>query len=110
MTSIKSAVVNGHLLSFFCLQFSVAEDINCIEELRPGVFEPRVREQPLHLWKFMRFHSPNVTRAQERSLAGYTRLREDIQSTLAAGRMYPWVALTRLSSDWVTGCPIYHRL
>lgn len=99
MTRIKSAIVNGHLLGFFCLELSTGEDVVDIVEKPPGVFTSRVRRQQLHLWKFMRFHSQEVTRAQEHSLGRYDQLRADIRAALDTGNFYPWVLLVRLSPE-----------
>jgi len=97
MTRIKSAVVNGHLLGFFCLEFSIEEDVINVEQSLPGVFKTSIFQKQLHLWKFMRYHSQEVTLAQERSLVLYSQLQEDIRSSLATSPSYPWALLARLN-------------
>ena len=51
MSRIKAAIVNGHLLGFFCLELSSGEDVIDIEEQRvrggegAGVFKMKVHSE-----------------------------------------------------------------
>ncbi|EXJ91780.1 hypothetical protein A1O3_00330 [Capronia epimyces CBS 606.96] len=124
MTRIKAAMVNGHLLGFFCLDFSTEEEVTDVEEggmgmgmgmrgadmaktgLRHGAkgngvfqFQTKVRREQRYLWQYMRFHNQELAMARERSLARHRQLQGDIRSALATGPCYPWVLLTRLNPD-----------
>ncbi|OQU96383.1 hypothetical protein CLAIMM_02472 isoform 1 [Cladophialophora immunda] len=105
MTRIKAAIVNGALLGFFCLELSSDEDVVSIEEdKRPsgegkGVFSSTVRRERRHLWAHMRFHSPEVALARERSLERYREHRAAIRTSLATEPLYPWAELARLRPE-----------
>lgn len=97
MTRIKSAMVNSHLLGFFCLELSIDEDMVNVEQSSLGVFKTSTVREQLHLWKFMRHHSQEVTMAQRRSVALYSQLQGEIRSSLATSLSYPWTLLARLN-------------
>jgi dsRNA-specific ribonuclease len=65
MTQIKAALVKANTLGFLCLDFSYSKSAIDIQQDAAGGFREIPTMQQLHIWKFMRHHSREITAAQK---------------------------------------------
>lgn len=97
----KSAVVNGHILSYFCLRMSTTVDAVMPRPAAAGgggEIEETTEAQVIHLWKCLLHSSPKVLEDQLNAATRFAAWSEDIETSLMSGNAFPWAALTRLQA------------
>ncbi|CAG8162910.1 unnamed protein product [Penicillium salamii] len=100
MTILKHSVVNANLLAFFCMELSAPDDSMDIEVTDEGDRVNHVpRHDQIHLWRFLRFHGPNVGAARESCVERHKSLRDEINDALTHAKEYPWELFARLRAD-----------
>lgn len=99
MTSIKAALVNAELLAFLCMEYSWVQDTVDIQQKNGARFYEVHGERQIELWKFMRHHCQDITKAQQACLERFQKIRPDVQHCLRQGKSYPWALLAELNAD-----------
>ncbi len=98
----KSAVVNGHILAYFCLrcQFQVESFMPrpVTDDDGPLQIQLQRDEDTVYLWKCLLHSSSRVLHQQKTSSDLFKRLHGDIEDALLHGKIYPWAALTKLQA------------
>jgi dsRNA-specific ribonuclease len=98
MTAIKAALVNAELLAFLCMEYSLVQDTIDIQENASRFYEVH-GECQIELWKFMRYCSQDVMRAQQACLERFQKLCGEVRHCLQQGKSYPWALLAELNAD-----------
>ncbi|KDR84248.1 hypothetical protein GALMADRAFT_133594 [Galerina marginata CBS 339.88] len=100
----KSAVVNGHILSYICLKTSLQVD-TLMPRPNPngngsgGIeIELAHESQEIYLWKCLLHSSPKVLEDQLNTFTRYRKRRDEIEASLMNEQIFPWAALTRLQA------------
>ncbi|KAH0543885.1 hypothetical protein FGG08_001786 [Glutinoglossum americanum] len=96
----RTALVNADFLAFLCMEFAIELDITDIKEDQDTeVFHKVEKKVPKQIWKFMRHHSPDITRAQDACVRRHVRLRDEVWHALTSERGYPWAKLRRIGAN-----------
>jgi dsRNA-specific ribonuclease len=101
MHLIRAAVVNAHLLAFFCLGAGLAHDrAEVTTDGATGAVEIRTTWKKTYLWEFMK-HSGKLEllEAQRASAKRYDKLKLATNTALDHGRSHPWYLLLSLSAE-----------
>jgi dsRNA-specific ribonuclease len=101
MHLIRSAVVNAHLLAFFCLGSGFEHDRTQITTgARSGIVEISTAKSKTYLWEFMK-HSGrlDLLEAQKACAKRYEELNVAIDAALDHGRSHPWYYLLSLDAE-----------
>ena len=101
MTLIRHALVNTHILGFYCLQSSY-EDMTQQPAYDPALDRMQIftKSSRRHLWQFMRHDgNPGMITAQTTTMSRYALLSPTITEALAKGLSYPWIPLLQLYPD-----------
>lgn len=101
MHLIRAAVVNAHLLAFFCLGTGLEQD--CAEvtaDGRSGAVEIRTAKKKTYLWEFMK-HSGKLEllEAQKACAQRYKKLAAAVNAALDHGKSHPWFLLLSLNAE-----------
>ena len=94
MTRIKAAMVNGHLLGFFCLEFACSNQFSTVHEASRNNFSVTTALQQVHLWQLMRCHSEAVRDHRCESVKRFQKLGPSIRQQMDNALIYPWLELT----------------
>lgn len=92
MHLIRAAVVNAHLLAFFCLGAGLEQQRSEITTDRAsGAVKINTTGKKTYLWEFMK-HSGKVEllQAQNACVKRYQELNASLQRALRIGRSHPW--------------------
>ncbi|KAH0555738.1 hypothetical protein GP486_006317 [Trichoglossum hirsutum] len=96
----RTALVNADFLAFLCIELAIEIDINVIEkDERTNGFREVGKKVPKQVWKFMKHHCSDITRAQEACLQRHARLRDEIWHALTSENPYPWAKLRHLEAN-----------
>ncbi len=97
----RAAVVNAHLLAFFCLRTSLEQ--NRVEVIADGSFggdELRTTKRQTYLWKFMKHSGKReLLQAQKACAKRYDELNLRISEALDHGNSHPWHLLLSLNAE-----------
>ncbi|KIX98866.1 uncharacterized protein Z520_05327 [Fonsecaea multimorphosa CBS 102226] len=104
MTRIKSAMVNAHLLGFFCMEFCRTQEFDFVQQQqqqqRTDVSFKIEREiTEVRLWQLMRSHSDAVRDHRMNSLDRFEKLGASIRRQLDCSSEYPWLDLSMLRPE-----------
>jgi dsRNA-specific ribonuclease len=100
MTRIKSAMVNAHLLGFFCMEFCHTEEYESVQQQQTnGNFTILRETTDIHLWQLMRSHSDAVQDHRIKSLDRFEKLGASIRRQLDCSSEYPWLELSMLRPE-----------
>lgn len=99
MTRIKAAIVNGHLLGFFCLDFAHTIQSQSVKETSRGRFEVIKQSQTVHLWQLIRCNHEVIHKRCEAATKRLDELGPAIRQQMSSGSVYPWVGLTTLNPE-----------
>jgi dsRNA-specific ribonuclease len=101
----KSAMVNAHILAFFCLGMHI--DVP-LPMPRPAGNErgPRGTRrievqtdlQTIHLWQCLLHSNPRILDEQKAAFERFEARRAEIDAAFASGAIFPWAALVRLQA------------
>ncbi|KAF8809234.1 P-loop containing nucleoside triphosphate hydrolase protein [Phlegmacium glaucopus] len=94
----RSALVNGHILAYICLRMSLGVDAFMPRPNAEGRIEETVDTNQIYLWKCLLHSSPRVLEDQLNTFTRFHKHREEIQESLATGKIFPWASLTRLQA------------
>ncbi|KAF9476959.1 P-loop containing nucleoside triphosphate hydrolase protein [Pholiota conissans] len=105
----KSAMVNAHILGYFCLKtYTTVESVvprpavggDGDDERRKGppIIEEHKEKKKIHLWKCLLHSSPKVLEDQLNTATRFTKWNAEIEERLMSGPVFPWAALTRLQA------------
>ncbi|KAH9482151.1 Dicer-like protein 2 [Psilocybe cubensis] len=94
----KSAVVNGHILSYVCLKTSIRVEADMPRPNADGRIEVSREGQDIHLWKCLLHSSPKVMEDQLNASTRYRKCKDEIEESLMTGTVFPWAALTKLQA------------
>jgi len=101
MHLIRAAVVNAHLLAFFCLGSGFEHDRTQVTtDAGSGTVEIRTAKSKTYLWEFMK-HSGrlDLVEAQKACAKRYEELKIAIDAALDHGRSHPWYYLLSLDAE-----------
>ena len=101
MHLIRAAVVNAHLLAFFCLGAGLEQDRGeVIADGTSGAVEIRTANKKTYLWQFMKHSSKlELLKAQEACAKRYYELHHATNEALDHGRSHPWCLLLDLNAE-----------
>lgn len=99
MTMIKHALVNGNLLGFLCMEFSMPQEKTEVDALAYGDVAIHSEAKFVELWRFMRSGALGLADSREVVLKRHRKLREEVICALHHGSQYPWQALSQLNAD-----------
>ncbi|OAP62767.1 hypothetical protein AYL99_01994 [Fonsecaea erecta] len=101
MTRIKSAMVNAHLLGFFCMEFCRTEEFESVQRQQQtnGTFRIERETADIRLWQLMRSHSDAVQDHRINSLDRFEKLGASIRRQLDCSSEYPWLDLSMLRPE-----------
>jgi dsRNA-specific ribonuclease len=99
MTRVKVAIVNAHLLGFFCMEFCRTEDFESVQQHVNGKIKIQKETTDIHLWHLMRSHGDAVQEHRLDSLDRFERLGGSIRSQLESSSEYPWLELSMLRPE-----------
>lgn len=114
MHELRTALVNAHILGFLCMEWKVGHVKTCVKPFTKRSFSEEVDsplksvdvkdpsnvtevvEEPLALWKYLRFGNSAIAQCQEEMLKRYEQLGFVIRSQLMEGSKYPWHLLAMM--------------
>jgi dsRNA-specific ribonuclease len=99
MTRIKAAIVNGHLLGFFCLEFECSIQFKSVQQTSLGYFKVISQAQKLHLWQLIRCSDEVIRRRCDEAVERLRKLGPDIRQHMHSSLTYPWTELTALRPE-----------
>lgn len=101
MHLVRTAVVNAHLLAFFCLGTSVEQArAEVIDSASPGGCEMRTTKKQTYLWEFMKQSGKDeLIKAQKACATRYRELSSAIKAALDHGNSHPWYLLLNLEAE-----------
>ncbi|KAH0835062.1 Dicer-like protein 2 [Fonsecaea pedrosoi] len=100
MTRVKSAMVNAHLLGFFCMEFYRTEEFEFVQQQQPdGKFNIETETTNIYLWQLMRSHNDVVRDRRIDSLDRFEKLGGSIRRQLDDSSEYPWLDLSMLRPE-----------
>ncbi|KAI1471063.1 uncharacterized protein F4812DRAFT_164917 [Daldinia caldariorum] len=88
----RMACINGHLLGFLCMEWSVEQETTIISE-DTSTIETKTK---IPFWKFMCHSSLEMSIVQRDAEERYEKEREAILEAIDHGKEYPWVQLYHL--------------
>jgi len=95
----KSAVVNGHILAYICLNTStIVEATIPRPNATSGAIEETSDAQEIHLYKCLLHSSSKVLEDQINTFTRFRHRKPEIEEALTSGTIFPWAALTRLQA------------
>ncbi|KAJ7030465.1 hypothetical protein C8F04DRAFT_1113753 [Mycena alexandri] len=107
----KSAMVHAHILAFFCLSTHIEVNASMPRPVgapaTPGTsrrsmarrpIELQTDTQTIHLWQCLLHSSPHILDEQKTTFERFTRRREEIDTALSNGDIFPWAALVWLQA------------
>ncbi|KAF9553265.1 P-loop containing nucleoside triphosphate hydrolase protein [Agrocybe pediades] len=94
----KSAVVNGHILSYICLKTHKSVEAVMPQPDANGRIGLSNDNQEINLWKCLLHSNPKVLEDQLNTFTRYRKRKDEIEESLMTGTVFPWAALTRLQA------------
>lgn len=94
----KSAVVNGHILSYICLKTHKIVDAVMPHPNENGAIEVTMETQDIYLWRCLLHSNSKVLEDQLNTFTRYHKRKDEIEESLMHGTIFPWAALTRLQA------------
>lgn len=101
MHLIRAAVVNAHLLAFFCLGLGLEQDrAEVMAGQRPGEVYITPSSRRTHLWEFMKHSGKReLLESQKACAKRYDKLNAAIKTRLDHGKSHPWYLLLSLRAE-----------
>ncbi|KAK3934201.1 RNase3 domain-containing protein [Diplogelasinospora grovesii] len=102
MDTYRAAVVNGYYLGFVALDWHTTQKKVSIQEKGSGwhsVMEAKAEEEKFPLFRFMRYHSREVSGELEELSERFTEIGPCIKQSIESGKTYPWAKLARLQAN-----------
>lgn len=100
MHLIRAAVVNAHLLAFYCLGTSLEQDLHDLTtDAIFGEVEYRTTRKKTYLWQHMKHSSRlELVETQKACAKRYDELNSSIRRALESGKNHPWHLLLSLDA------------
>ncbi|KIJ59660.1 hypothetical protein HYDPIDRAFT_118283 [Hydnomerulius pinastri MD-312] len=94
----KSAVVNTHFLAYICLRCSISVDASMPGPGPSGRVVVTPKTTAVHLYQCLQHSSTVILEEQRLTSSRFNKIKDEIETSLRSGQMFPWAALTRLQA------------
>ncbi|KAJ6531839.1 hypothetical protein B0H19DRAFT_1188825 [Mycena capillaripes] len=101
----KSAMVNAHMLAFFCLGLHIDVSTPMPRPVGPAgarrgqrPIELQIDTHTIHFWQCLLHSNSRIIDEQKEAFARFGARREEIEAALAVGDIFPWASLVRLQA------------
>lgn len=95
MHDLQSAMGNADFLAWCCMQL---HSVSVTASLKPQSLSPIYSQNPIPLWKFLRFSGAEMAGIMKTTASRYEILKPRILEAIERGERYPWTLLARLGA------------